>query len=75
MKVVPGAAGAIAPGATAPDDWYFSTSALVILPFSPVPLMFLSGMPFSKANVLAAGEAKIRSLSRTVSNGFPLDSG
>jgi hypothetical protein len=45
------------------EDLYLSISALMILPFGPVPLIENKGMPFSSARRLAMGEADTIGLS------------
>lgn len=61
---------------TPPLGLYFSTSALVMRPPSPVPLISLMGIPFSRASCLARGEIAVRlPRSRTVSRRPPLEVG
>jgi hypothetical protein len=55
-----GAEGAAVGTALLAGALYASTSALMIRPPGPDPLMSFSGMPFSRAIVLAIGDARIR---------------
>ena len=56
------AAAAAAAGAAAADSLIFSRSLATILPLGPEPFTFLREIPFSRAMVLANGEAMIRPL-------------